>query len=213
MRIGILGSGQVGVVLGSNWAQSGHHIHFGVRDPLSPDVSAVLALLGVNAEAASMANAVAASDVIVLAVPWRVVPEVLAQCGDLSGKILIDATNPLGMVDGRLSLVPTGHASGAAFVAAHAPAARVLKCFNQTGFENMADPSRYHPRPVMFAAGDDASAKQTVLTLIDDLGFAGIDAGPLATAGLLEALGALWINHAIVNRQGRSVAFALHQAG
>jgi 8-hydroxy-5-deazaflavin:NADPH oxidoreductase len=213
MRIGILGAGQVGMALGSNWARSGHDIHFGVRDPQSADVHATLSLVGAKAQAASLATVAATNDVIVLAVPWRVVPEVLAQCGDLSGKLLIDATNPLGMVDGRLSLVPTGHASGAALVAAHAPAARVIKCFNQTGFENLANPSRYLPRPAMFAAGDEASAKQTVLTLIDDLGFEAIDAGPLATAGLLEALGALWINHAIVNRQGRSVAFALQKAG
>jgi 8-hydroxy-5-deazaflavin:NADPH oxidoreductase len=206
MNIAIIGAGKVGKALASSWKRSGHHVIFGVRDPETDREGLAKNVVTSISKAADCAN------VIVLAMPWKAVPEALAAAGNIKNKIVIDATNPLGMLDGRLALVTTGYPSGAAFVAAHAPGARIVKALNQTGFENLADPAQFSQRPVMFVAGEDADAKDVVLSLVNDLGFEAFDAGPLSTAALLEAFGMLWINHAIVNGQGRNLAFALLQA-
>jgi predicted dinucleotide-binding enzyme len=110
--------------------------------------------------------------------------------GALDGKVLVDATNPVGPGI-RLATGPDG-ASQAERTQQLVPRARVVKAFNQTGANNVAGPS-YDPRPVMFVAGDDADARRTAATLTTDLGFEPIEAGPLVRARELESLAILWI--------------------
>jgi 8-hydroxy-5-deazaflavin:NADPH oxidoreductase len=98
--------------------------------------------------------------------------------------------------------------SGAERVAGWVAGACVFKTLNQTGAENMADAGVYHPKPVMFVAGDDAAKKPIVMGLVADLGFEAIDAGPLIAARLLEPFGMLWIELAMQHGQGREFAFA-----
>ena len=89
------------------------------------------------------------------------------------------------------------------------PGARVVKAFNTTGANNMAD-SRYGGGKLMMPiAGDDAAAKQTVMELASDLGFEPVDAGPLAMSRYIEPMAMVWIKLAIVQKQGRDFGFAL----
>jgi predicted dinucleotide-binding enzyme len=103
-----------------------------------------------------------------------------------------------------------GHAtSGGEVVAAAATNARVVKAFNTTGYGNMANPSYGSQRPAMFVCGDDADARTTALALVEQIGFEGVDCGPLAHARLLEPLAELWIWLAIRGGLGTDFAFAL----
>src|SRR5450755_3493948 len=95
MKIGILGSGNVGGTLGTRWAQGGHEVVFSSREPGSAQMTELLGRAGKNARAATAAETVAASDVILLAAPWPAIQSILKSAGDLSGKIVIDAINPL----------------------------------------------------------------------------------------------------------------------
>jgi len=207
MRIAILGAGNVGGALGKGWARAGHRITYGVPDPGKAKYAAVATAAG-GARVATVAEAARDAEAIVLAVPFGAVGAALAACGDLAGRIVIDATNPLRMGKAGLELAMGFTGSGAEQVAALAPTAAVFKTLNQVGFEVMADTAGYAAPPVMFVAGDDDASKPTVMTLVGDLGFQAVDAGPLALARLLEPFAMLWIHMALNRKAGRDNAFA-----
>jgi NADPH-dependent F420 reductase len=207
MKIGILGKGNVGATLGKAWAGAGHEVMFGVRNALGPQVSDLLREIGTNAQAGSLAEAAAFGQVVVLAVPWLAAKDAVQQAGDLSGKIVIDCTNPLNPNGDGLSV---GHITSAGEEVAHwLPKARVVKAFNSTGSGNMADPVYGSQRASMFVCSDDAEAKTLVVGLGQDIGFEMIDAGPLANARLLEPLAMLWIYLAYRQGLGPDIAFKL----
>src|SRR4051812_47626660 len=94
MQITIIGAGNVGAALGKGWARAGHIIVYGVPNPDDPRHDQAAAAAG-GARLATVGEAVQGTDAIVLAVPWDAVPAAIAACGDLSGRLLIDVTNPL----------------------------------------------------------------------------------------------------------------------
>ncbi|MBK8003796.1 MAG: NAD(P)-binding domain-containing protein [Gemmatimonadetes bacterium] len=162
MRIAILGAGSVGGTLGKGFGARGHQVSYGVRDPAAPAVQAVVAASGPSARAAAPAEAVREAEVVVLATPWEATLE-LVRGLSLTGKVVVDATNPLA--PGLTGLVVAGTSSGGEEVQRSAPGARVVKCFNTTGADNFVD-ARYPGGPVtMLYAGDDAEAKAIVRTL------------------------------------------------
>jgi predicted dinucleotide-binding enzyme len=199
MRIGIVGAGNVGRALGKRWAIKGHDVVYGVRDPLkSTDLAPCL----------SVTDAVANAEVVVLAVMFHAIEAALRDCGDLSGKILLDPTNPLAMDDGGLKLAIGFETSSAEFIAARTQA-RVVKALNQVGAGVLGDASSYAAKPIQFVAGDDAAAKRTVTDLVEDLGFEALDAGPLKAARLLEPMAMIWIDQAMRNGMASDRAWAL----
>lgn len=200
MQIGIIGSGNVGGALAQALGRAGHVVTFGVR---TPDPA--------KRNEAAIADAVADADATILAVPFDAVKDVVAAASGFAGRIVIDATNPLGMVDEGLRLTVGFETSGAELIAALAPQARIFKAFNQTGFENMADAGPYDPRPAMFVAGDEAVGKSLVLRLVADAGFEAIDFGVLRNARLLEPVAMLWIELAIKRGFGTDFAFVLQR--
>lgn len=191
MRIAILGAGRVGTTLGGGWTQHGHEIVYGVRDPADPRHAG-------HGSVATTADAVRGVDMVVLTLPWAAVEGVVRGL-DLDGVVVVDATNPLGAIDSG---------SGAERIAGWAPSARVVKAFNTTGWENMADPAYADGRAAMFVAADDPEAKARVRELAGELGFDAVDAGPLAAARELEALASLWIRLSR-SGHGRGIAFSL----
>jgi NADPH-dependent F420 reductase len=205
MKIAVIGMGNVGGVLGRRWAEAGHEVVFGVRDP--SDTKAQAAAREARASAATVGDAAARSEVVVLAVPWPAVRDALNSAGDLSGKVLLDCTNPLTADLSGLTVGTT--TSGGEEVAKAARGARVVKVFNTTGAPNMADPNYRGTRVTMLYAGDDAEAKQVAARLAADLGFDPVDAGPLAAARLLEPFALLWISLAIRQGMGTDFAFQL----
>ena len=212
MNIGIAGSGQVGGTLGTRWAAAGHRVAFGSRHPGSDEMKALAKTAGPNARVVPVAEAVASSEIVLLATPWGdATRDALSSNGPWSGKILIDATNPLLP---RLEGLELGTStSGAELVAQWAPGARVVKAFNTVGFNVMADPLFGAVPAVMFYCGDGTEAKQTVRQLAAELGFDPQDAGPLTQARLLEPLALLWISLALQQGFGREIGFQLLRRG
>lgn len=207
MTIGIIGSGNVGGTLGTRWAQGGHDVIFGSRHPASHQLRQLAAKAGPTARAASIQETVAAAELLLLATPWPATRTVVEGLGDLGGKVLVDATNPLMPNLAGLELGTT--TSAGEQVAGWARGAKVVKAFNTVGFNIMENPAFGPDRPVMFYCGDDAAAKQTVRPLVEQLGFQAVDAGPLSQARLLEPFALMWISLALVYGQGREIAFKL----
>lgn len=209
MKIAIIGAGNVGGTLGTAWAQkAGHEILFGVRNPAAEKAQALVAELGGKARAATPAEAAASADFIVLTTPWPQAEAAVRSLGNVSGKIVLDATNPLAMGPDGLGL-EIGHSiSAGEKVQGWAAGASVFKTLNTTGFGNMAEPVYHGVKSVMFVAGDDAANKPKVIDLVASLGFDVIDAGPLRNARLLEAHAMLWIELALKRGLGRDWAFA-----
>ena len=160
MRIGMIGTGNVGATLERRGAAGGHEIWFGTRDPESSRIRSLLEEIGPKARATSSAEAAGSADVVVLATPWNVTEEVVRSLGDLAGKVVMDCTNPLKP---DLSGLALGHTTSAAeHVAGWAAGAKVVKAFNTTGSDNMADPD-YSGQPLtMFLCGDDEESKRLV---------------------------------------------------
>jgi 8-hydroxy-5-deazaflavin:NADPH oxidoreductase len=206
MKIAVIGTGSVGGTLGRRWAELGHAVTFGVRDTGDADAKALVAKIRGEARLASVRDAARDADVVVLATPYTANVAAITSAGDLTGKILIDVTNPIGA---NFSLAVGFDDSGAEQVARLAPGARVFKAMNQVGFEVMADAAFAAGKPVMFVAGDDAAGKRVVLDLVAALGFEAVDAGELAIARLLEPYAMLWIHLMARRKMGRSFAFGL----
>jgi len=207
MTIAIIGIGSVGGTLGTSWAAKGHRIIFGVRDPKSDKVKKALTAAGSNALAATVPEAVAQAPVIVLAVPWQNVEGALKDAGDLAGKVIVDAINPLEINSGRLQLALGQSTSAAEQIQGWAKEAKVVKAFNTIGAPNMANPRFGNQSATMFICGDDAGAKLEVTKLSNDLGFETEDAGPLASARLLEPMAMLWIHLALDMGWGTDFGF------
>jgi predicted dinucleotide-binding enzyme len=211
MRITVIGAGNVGGTLGRRWAELGHDVTFGLRDPKAGAAGVKGGgALPPRARVAAIPEAVAGAEAILLATPWEATLDAVRALGPLDGVVVMDATNPLG-AGLALQAGPHGE-SGGEQVQALVPKARVVKAFSTTGYNNMADP-RYDGAPtVMFYAGDDAAAKRAVHELATILGFDAVDAGPLKRSRELEHLAALWIALAMgigVKAMGREIAFRL----
>ena len=206
MRIAIIGTGKVGGAIAQGLKNKGHAVTLGARDPDAPAMITLASRAG--AAVATPAEAAAAAEVIILALPWNVAEAVVGALGDLSGRIVVDCMNPLGRTPAGLALTLGHTSSGGEIVQGWLPGARVVKTLNQVGAEMMADNSSLPHRPVMFMAGNDDAAKGAVAELLTDLGFDPLDAGDITRSRLLEPFGMVWINQALFRGKGRSWAFA-----
>lgn len=199
MRIGIIGTGNVGMTLGNAFVRAGHDVVYGSRDErrTAPHAGALLG---------SIRGAVLDAELVVLATPYAAIEGALDACGDFENKILVDATNPIGP-DFQLAVGRT--TSGAERVASLARNAKVVKSFNTTGYDVMATPKLGGRRALMLACGDDFEATTRVATLAIEIGFEGLPLSGLARARDLEALALVWIQLATTRGLGRNVAFGL----
>jgi predicted dinucleotide-binding enzyme len=184
-KVGILGDGQVGSALARGIARAGY------------EVAAVGSERGATRDTASWA------DLVVLAVPFVAIDQIIEVAGEaIAGKPLVDVTNVLG------PNVSLGSAtSGAESLQRKLPRARVVKAFNAVFAELMATGSLGGQRLTTFAASDHPEAKDLVLVMAREIGFDAVDAGPLANARLLEALGALNIQLGYTMGMGTQVGF------
>jgi hypothetical protein len=204
VSISIIGAGNVGMALGQAFTRSGEAVVFGVPDPAG--YAAEVAKLGPLASVRTNAEAIAASGMVILAVPYAAVGAVARSVGDWGGKILVDATNPLASDLSGLTVGTT--TSGAEELARLARGARVVKAFNTTGAENMADTCYASGKPFMPVCGDDADARSRVIALAARIGFDAVDCGELSAARYLEPFAMTWIHMAIKLGMGRRFAFA-----
>lgn len=185
MKIGIIGAGNIGGNAARLWSRAGHQVLVSFsRDPSS--LQALVKELGTRARSGTPAEAVGFGEVVMLSVPWSVIPLALEQAGSLDAKIVIDTTNQFGR--GGVEKLPSG-ASAAEFNAHRMPGARPVKSYNTltAGFQAEAAGRTGADRIAMFYAGEDEEAKRTVAGLIADSGFEPVDMGGWAQVRLMEA--------------------------
>ena len=207
MKIAILGTGSVGSALGCRWAKVGHDVIFGAREPASAEVLAVLERAGTRAAVGTCAAAIAAADVVLLAIPWDQTHSVLSGAASLAGKILMDCINPL---TADLQGLTLGHTTSAAEQIAHwFPTARVVKAFNTLSAATMENPRYGEFAANVFLCGDDEDAKSTVKQLARELGYDPIECGPLQLARQLEPLAMLYVYLAVFQGWGGDCAFRM----
>lgn len=202
MKIAIIGTGNVGGALASKWAAAGHEICLGVKD--SANFKGKHLLENPNTVAMTIREAVAKSEVILIATPATVAIEVAKSLGDTAGKIIIDAMN---IVRGR---GPKGFDNTSDAILAHTSSNEVVKCFNTTGFNNMVNPMYQDIAADLFTCGDSKKGKEISIQLSKDAGFANCyDIGGNDKFQLMEQFAWFWINLAMFQGHGREIAFKL----
>jgi NADPH-dependent F420 reductase len=191
--IAVIGTGDVGGALGPAFAKQGHTIVYGSRDPERGKVKKLVDKTGDQASATTPAKAAAQADIVVLAVPGLLVADITTSLGDLSGKIIIDPTNPLKRRMNRLEhAVDT---SNAEIIQAAAPGAHVVKAFNTLNWKTMVDPGSAGGPVSIPLVGDNDRAKKMVAELVSGMGLEPIDVGLLQDARWVEGMLILWINN------------------
>lgn len=185
--IAIIGTGNVGSALGQRFAELGHTIVYGSRDPSRDDVERLVEASGPRASATTQREAAEQADIVVFAVPWEIVEDLTRNLGDLSGRVIIDPTNPRRIAgDGLRDYAFDG--SNAERIQALAPGAFVVKAFSTLGYYTMLDPSLAGGPVSVPIAGDDADAKRVVAALVAGIGLEPVDVGPLRYAHVIEGL-------------------------
>ena len=207
MKIGIIGSGNMGRSLGILWAEQGHEVFFGAR---TTEKGQEIAAIAEHKTQGGSNDAAAAFGEVLLYTARGVNPaEVFSLIGVLDGKILIDCNNQ-EIPENFAYLAITQ--SLAEKLAAEVPKARVVKAFNtmaQELFELAPDPLKDYNVSV-FIAGDDELAKQTVMQLATEIGFQAIDCGELRHARLVEGLGDLVRLLMIQQQMGSTATISVH---
>src|SRR5947209_4195564 len=197
MNVGVLGRGAVGRRLAAAFRDRGDRVMIGSRNPDDPELRDWLAGEGSGIEAGTFAETARFGELVVLAVLGNAAEEAIAQAGheNFSGKVVIDAMNPLDFSQGpapRLSIA--GYDSLGERVQRALPQARVVKAFNIIGNPYMADPQFSEGKPTMLIAGDDEAAKKTVGEVLERFGWPPpVDVGGIEGSRELEALCILWV--------------------
>jgi len=183
MKIGVIGAGNIGGNVARQAVKGGHEVMLSFsRDASTLDQRA--SELGDLASTGVPAEAVEFGDVVVLSVPWDVIPQALEQAGDLNGKVVVDTTNQFGS-----GPMPQPGQTAASFNSQRMPGARYVKSFNTltSGFQAQAASRTGDERVVQWMAGDDPDAKGLVAGLIEDMGYVPVDFGGAETCHVMEA--------------------------
>lgn len=194
MKVGVIGSGDVGRTLASGFLEHGHEVTVGTREAAK---LAAWAAKNLRGRVASFADAAKSADVVVLAVRGDVAAEALRACGaaNLAGKVIIDATNPIAAAppeNGVLKFFTNLDDSLLERLQREFPAARFVKAFNSVGAAAMVDPQFAGGPPTMFICGNDAAAKSQVKSILDQFGWDTADMGGATAARAIEPLCILW---------------------
>jgi hypothetical protein len=197
MKVGILGSGVVGQALGRGFAGRGHDVKIGSRTPDSDKLKEWSKNAGPKASTGTLAEAAAFGEILVIATMGTATEHVidLASPRNFSGKLVVDATNPLDFSQG----MPPGLFVGLTDslgerIQRKLPDAKIVKCFNTVSNVQMVDPKFPGEPPEMLICGNDAEAKKRVTEILKLLGWpAALDVGGIEGARWLEALVPLWV--------------------
>ena len=204
--IAVIGTGNVGAALGTELAQQGHTIVYGSRSPLGLKALDLAKKTEGDASTASPAEAAASAKIVVLAVPGMVVEEVVLGLGDLSGKIIIDATNPLVM-DKAMHFTYGVATSNGQIVQAAAPDALVVKAFNTISWQQMINPEDSDGALYVPIVGNNQSAKELVAKIVEKMGLVPFDLGPIEVAHWTEYSAVVGLNNEFSERTSFDLVF------
>jgi len=197
MKVGVLGTGDVGRALATGFISRGHEVKIGTRDPGQEKVKAWVAKQGAKSSAGTFEETAKFGELVVLATLWNATPAIIqmAKPESFTGKVVIDTTNPLDFSKGappKLSV--SGSSSAGEEVQRLLPKARVVKAFNSIGNAHMVDPKFPGGPPDLFIGGNDAAAKKQVADIAREFGFSNVvDLGGIETCRYLEPLAMVWI--------------------
>jgi len=178
MKIGIIGAGRVGSAIGAAWVKAGHEVMFSSRH--LEDDRALAARLGGGARAGTPREAAAFGEVVMVSVPYRALPDVAKESGDLlKGKVVIDTCNPFVHRDGEIATWARDKGAGLA-TAELLPGARLVRAFNAIGAARMGSAHEEPGRVGMPIASDDAGATAIASRLIRDVGYEPVLIGGLS---------------------------------
>jgi len=181
MEIAVIGAGRIGGNVARRLAIAGHQVSVA----FSRDEDGLRALAQeIGARDMAPAAAVTGAEVVVVSVPWGVLPQALEAAGSLDGKVVIDTTNQFGS-----GPMPLAGQTAAAFNASRMPGARYTKSFNTltSAFQAAAADRPAEQKVVQWLCGDDAAAKEIVCDLIEDAGYVPVDLGGTADCAVMEA--------------------------
>jgi hypothetical protein len=183
MKIAVVGAGNIGRTLGGKWAEAGHEVVYGSRNPSPPAT-------------VSVADAAAAAEVVLLSVPGGAAKDVLASLGAaLAGKVVIDATNDV-QGSGKL------HALDALAAGAHP-----VRAFNTLGWENFADPVVAGVQADLLYAAEEGRPREVAEQLIREVGLVPVWVGGVETFDVVDGVTRLWLTLVFQRRLGRRLAF------
>jgi hypothetical protein len=207
MRIGVLGSGLMGAKLGTLFARAGHEVTFSYARS-AQKLKRLARDAGPNARAGTPREAAEDADAVLIAVHWSRIDDVLSQAGDLAGKVVVTCCLPMNAANTELIIAHTS--SAAETLAQKLPKARIVCAFNTVPSEalfGVFEARRKAVRPSLVTCGDDAGAKAVAATLIRDVGFDPVDAGPLRIARYSEPFALLVAQLAYEGEGGPELAY------
>ena len=213
MRIGILGSGLMGGKLGTVWARAGHEVVFSYSRG-KEKLNKVARDARGKARAGTPSEAAKDADVLLLAVHWSRIDDVLKQAGDLSGRVIVSCSLPMNADDTDLVIAHTS--SGAEELAKKVPKTRVVSAFGTVPSEVLFDvfeSRRKATRPSLVYCGDGSRSKKTTAELIRDVGFDPVDAGSLRIARYTEPFALLVAQLAYEGKGGPRLAYRFERFG
>jgi NADPH-dependent F420 reductase len=188
MRIAILGGGTVGMALARGFLRDGHEVMVGTRDTAS-DVASAWDATSDDARISDYRNAALFGEIVIPAVPGRLVAEIIDSIGAdaFVGKIVIDPSNPVLMTEHGPEAAYPPDDSAAEHIQRLLPDARVVKAFNQIPAAQMTQPEASRGQPLVRICGDDVDAKAVVTEILERFGWRVKDLGPLSESRRLEA--------------------------
>jgi len=207
MRIGVLGTGEVGQAIATKLCAIGHEVMMGSRDPAHPGATEWARHRRPLASVGTFADAAAYGALVLNATAGAASLDVLTSAGaqHLAGKVVIDTSNPLDFSDGSPRVVQPGGVSLGEAIQRSFPTARVVKALNTVNNTVMTNPGGIPGDHVLFVAGDDRHAKEVTIGLLEEMGWPPdrvVDLGGIVGARGMEAYLLLWI--ALAQAQGTS---------
>jgi 8-hydroxy-5-deazaflavin:NADPH oxidoreductase len=205
VRIGVIGSGQIGGTLAKLLAQSGHEV--AVANSRGPEsLAGFVAEAGEGARAATVAEAAGFGDLVIVALPVLAYADLPGDA--FAGKVVVDAGNYYSARDGQIAELDDDELTSTELLARELPGARPVKAFNTLNYRVLASEGKpdapREERVAVFLAGDDAEAKATVSGLIEELGFAAVDNGSLAEGGRRQQPGSAVYNRPMTGREAEA---------
>ncbi len=208
MKIGILGSGEVGRRLAAGCINLGHHVMIGTRNPAKEEIQQWIDKTKhkENAFVGSFAEAASFGELIIISTLWEGTKNAinLAISSNFNGKIVIDTTNPLEFAKDMPPKLSLGYdRSAGEVIQSLLPNSKVVKAFNIVGNPHMVYPDFKGGPPTMFICGNFKDANNQVIEkLLTPFGWESIDLGGIEQSRLLEALAMLWITYYIQTGSG-----------
>lgn len=209
MKIGIIGSGNIGATAARLFARAGHEVAVS-NSRGGAGLDALVAELGGKGRAVGIEEAARFGEVVLVAVPFGRYETLPA--GAFAGKVVIDAGNYYPQRDGNFAQLDGGETTSSELVASHLKGARFVKGFNTIWFEHLAKQGDtglpLEERRAIFIAGDDEEAKRTAARLVEEIGFAAVDTGPLGEGGRRQQVGTAVYNKELNAREAAEVLAA-----